>query len=146
MSEWFQAHQGVLEVLLGLSIATFVLSLIIIPILVARMPATYFLHREPPPGSWRSQHAVLRLVMVILKNLFGWLLVAAGIAMLVLPGQGVITILLGFSLVNFPGKRTLEIFIVQQPPVLKTINWMRTKARQLPLQLPSLQAGEGKRP
>ena len=60
----------------------------------------------------------------------------AGIAMLALPGQGILTILVGITLLNFPGKRRLELRIVRQRRVLRAINWMRAKAKRPPLVLP----------
>jgi hypothetical protein len=54
----------------------------------------------------------------------------AGIAMLVLPGQGVLTMLLGVMLMNFPGKYELERQIIQQPTILKALNWMRRRANR----------------
>jgi len=56
--------------------------------------------------------------------------------MLLLPGQGFITILIGIMLLNFPGKLSLELRIVQQPPVFRAINWMRARANQPSLQIP----------
>jgi hypothetical protein len=59
-----------------------------------------------------------------------------GLLMLVTPGQGVLTILVGVTLLDFPGKRALELWIVRQPAVLRVTNWMRAKAHREPLQLP----------
>jgi drug/metabolite transporter (DMT)-like permease len=73
----------------------------------------------------------------MLKNLLGIIFILAGVAMLILPGQGILTILLGIMLMNFPGKHTLERRIVQQPAVLRAINWMRTKANHPELKLPN---------
>jgi len=58
--------------------------------------------------------------------------------MLLLPGQGIITILIGIMMLNFPGKFTLEQRIVQQPNVLRAVNWMRTKADRPVLEVPKL--------
>jgi hypothetical protein len=69
----------------------------------------------------------------VLKNLIGFVLLAAGIAMLVLPGQGILTMLIGISLVDFPGKRQLERKLIGQPAVLNTINKVREKFGQPPL-------------
>lgn len=66
--------------------------------------------------------------------MLGSFLVLAGVVMLFTPGQGVLTLLLGLSLVDFPGKRTLERRIVQRPTVLKLVNHMRAKADRPPLQ------------
>ena len=60
----------------------------------------------------------------------------AGAAMLVLPGQGLLTLVIGLSLMNFPGKRRLIIRILRRPRVFRTINTMRDKARRPPLQWP----------
>jgi hypothetical protein len=71
------------------------------------------------------------------KNLLGLVFVLAGVAMLVLPGQGILTILIGLMLMNFPGKRGLEQRLVQQPSVWRAINWIRSKAHQPALEMPT---------
>jgi len=53
--------------------------------------------------------------------------------MLVLPGQGLLTILFGIALLDFPGKYRLERRIVSYPKVLNSINWIRKKANKKPL-------------
>jgi UPF0716 family protein affecting phage T7 exclusion len=71
------------------------------------------------------------------KNLLGILIVLVGVAMLLLPGQGILTILIGLMLLDFPGKQRLERRLVQQPSVWRAINWMRAKAHQPALELPT---------
>ena len=56
--------------------------------------------------------------------------------MLALPGQGLLTIFMGLMLMNFPGKRSLELRIIRIPSILKSVNWMRAKADHPPLNLP----------
>jgi len=119
------------------SVLTFLASLIVIPILVTRMRPDYFLSRQPSAESWIGQHSAVRAALYVLKNLCGLILVLAGAAMLVLPGQGVLTILVGVTLLNFPGKRRLELRIVRQRSVLRAINWMRARANRPPLILPA---------
>jgi len=58
--------------------------------------------------------------------------------MLLLPGQGLITILIGIMMLNFPGKLAMERRIVQQPTVLRAINWIRAKAARPVLQIHEL--------
>jgi hypothetical protein len=70
------------------------------------------------------------------KNLLGALLVLAGLAMLVLPGQGILTILLGLAFLDLPGKRRAELWLVSRPPVLAAVNRLRLRAGREPLQLP----------
>jgi len=62
------------------------------------------------------------------KNILGLVLVAAGVVMLFLPGQGLLTIFLGIVLMNFPGKYRLERYIVSRGPVLRGVNWIRRRA------------------
>jgi len=115
-----------------LSIAGFVGSLIAIPFILIRLPPHYFDERHP--RTWmENHHPVLRLTGLIVKNIIGTIFVLAGFAMLFLPGQGVLTMLIGVSLVDFPGKRRLERKLVGRPAVLKTINMMRAKFDRPPL-------------
>jgi hypothetical protein len=63
-------------------------------------------------------------------------LVVLGVAMLVLPGQGVLAILLGVMLGDFPGKLRLQQWILARPNVMKTLNWLRRKFKKPPLEKP----------
>ncbi|MGH7209722.1 MAG: PGPGW domain-containing protein [Nitrospiraceae bacterium] len=123
------------DVLLGLfmlSVVTFVVSLIGIPFLLVRLPPHYFDERHP--RTWmEAHHPVLRLVGLLVKNAVGVLLFLAGIAMIFLPGQGLLTMLIGISLLDFPGKRHWERRLIGQPAVLKTINKLREKFDRPPL-------------
>lgn len=117
------------------SVVMFAGTLMVIPWLVARIRPDYFLHPQPPPSTWLGRHPLLRLVLLLLKNLLGVVLIVAGLAMLVLPGQGILTLLFGLMLLNFPGKRRFEFWLVRQKGVLKSINWIRKKAKQPPLRV-----------
>jgi hypothetical protein len=55
--------------------------------------------------------------------------------MLILPGQGIITIFIGLILVDFPGKKRLLFYILRNPLVLSTINWIRKKNRKKDLKI-----------
>jgi len=127
------------EVLWGLfvlSIVGFIGSLIVIPFILVRLPPQYFDVRYP--RTWmKEHHPVLRWVGLILKNVVGVVFFLAGVAMLFLPGQGLLTMLIGLSLMDFPGKRRLESKLVGQPKVLKTINAMRQQFGQPPLTVAS---------
>jgi len=52
-----------------------------------------------------------------------------------IPGQGVLTILLGIMLLDLPGKRRLEQKILSKPRVLEKINRLRQKFSRPPLVL-----------
>ncbi len=123
------------EVLIGLTIASvvfFVGTLIAIPFILVRLPAHYFDERHP--RLWMpNHHPVLRFAGFAVKNAVGAVFLAVGIALLFLPGQGILTILLGVSLMDFPGKRYIERKIVGQPTVLTAINGLRAKYNKPPL-------------
>lgn len=135
--EWFAEHELVTWWMFVLSLILFLGSVVAMPLVLARMRADYFVHRDPPDTSWIGRHGLVRVVVLICKNLLGAVLVLAGLAMLVLPGQGLLTILVGVSLLDFPGKRRLELRIVERPRVLAAINWIRARAGSAPLILPS---------
>jgi hypothetical protein len=122
--------------LVGLSGALLIAGILLTPLLVARIPADYFIREEPPAAAWVARHPLLGALLRVLKNVLGALIFLAGILMLVLPGQGVMAILVGLTLVEFPGKRRLELGILRRGPVLKAINWIRAKAHRAPLLLP----------
>jgi hypothetical protein len=134
---WLRAHEAVLWWMGALSLLTFVGTLILIPLLVIRLPVDYFRRDRHQPQSHPRPHAVLHVSGLLVKNLLGFVFIVAGLIMLVLPGQGVLTILIGLTLMNFPGKHALERRIVQQPAVLRAINWIRAKAHQPALEFPA---------
>ena len=80
-----------------------------------------------------EQHPVVRAALLIGKNVFGLVFVLMGLAMLVLPGQGILTIVIGLVLIDFPGKYKLERWIVSRRAVLNSINWLRQRADRGPI-------------
>ncbi len=111
------------------SFIVFVVSLLLTPFLLGKIPQDYFIHT--------NQHKVEikhpgHLVVVIIRTLIGFVLLVAGIIMLVTPGQGVISILIGLFLMEFPGKRKLELKLINHEPTFKALNWLRSKANKPP--------------
>jgi hypothetical protein len=120
--------------LLGVGIASAalaVLSLLALPLLLARIPADYFHGRRRPPAPTGGARWFGR----VLKNVLGGALLLAGIAMLVLPGQGILTILAALVFLDFPGKRRFEQRLVARPHVLNAINRLRARTGHPPLEL-----------
>ncbi len=125
---------GTLLGALGLvGLVSLVASAVLLPFMVVRIPADYFRHPERRHEYPQDRHPALHHAIVILKNGLGVLLVLAGIAMLVLPGQGLLTLLIGVMLTDFPGKYRLEKRLIGQPGVLKAVNWLRARAGHPPL-------------
>ncbi len=135
MFEWTLDHQTILWTLGAASIVVFFGSLLAMPPLVVRIRADYFAHDERPPSRWAGQHPVVRQLLRIGKNVLGYVFMLAGIAMLVLPGQGLLTLLVGFLMLDFPGKYRFEKWLVRRRYVLRPINWLRRRAGRSPLQV-----------
>jgi len=135
MVQWIQIHENILWWLTAVSIVTFISTLVAVPLLVVKIPSDYFAHERRREALWADRHAAVRWMLVLAKNLLGYILIAAGIIMLVLPGQGMLTIVAGMMLLNFPGKFKLERWIASRNQVLQSINWVRRRAGQAPLVL-----------
>ncbi len=121
-----------LVTLTALSVVFFVGSLIAIPFILVRLPTDFFDTRVP--RRWmENHHPVLRLLGHLVKNVVGAIFLFAGFLMLFLPGQGVLTMLIGVTMLDFPGKRRMEAKMIGQPAVLSTINNMRQKFGKPPL-------------
>ncbi len=73
--------------------------------------------------------------MLLVKNLLGVAIVLLGIALLVLPGQGLLTILIGVVLIDFPGKYKFQRWLISREPVHKSANWLRKQGGKEPLSL-----------
>lgn len=105
--------------------------------LMAQLPADYFINDQR-----RREHhyldrfpAAVRPLLHLLRNLVGWVLVLIGLALLLLPGQGLLTILAGLVLMDFPGKYACERWLVRRPQVRDAINWLRRRRGAPPLKL-----------
>lgn len=109
-----------------LFLVTFTISLAIVSFIMVRIPADYF-QKDRPRDLWSDKHPAVRFLAVFAKNLLGVALVVLGILMSIpgVPGQGILTILLGIMLVDFPGKRNLEYKLVSRPQVRNAINKLR---------------------
>ena len=131
MTTWIQAHSAFLLTGLGvLSVVTFVASLVALPIIIARLPVDHFISQRARSLPWRRKSPLRRTVLVILRNLLGALLVLGGLLMLVLPGQGLLTIVIGLLMIDTPKKRAFQAWLLAWKPVNRGINWMRRKANQ----------------
>ena len=121
----------------GLSLLAVVGTIIGVPWVVTRLPHDYF--SRPRRAVWRdtADEPVFALVLGVLKNLLGALLVLLGLVMLVTPGQGLLTLLVGLLLMNFPGKYQMERWLVLRPGVLRGLNWLRGRRDQAPFDTPA---------
>lgn len=135
--DFLRDQEALLAWIGGLSILTLVISFFAVPFLVRRMPYDYFLEGGTKTEEMRQRHPLLRVLILILKNLIGGILLAGGILMLVTPGQGLLTMVIGLMLMDFPGKRSLEIRLIRIAPLNRAIGWIRERADKRPLELPN---------
>lgn len=135
MIEWIDAHSMLLWLSSAISFAVLVGSFFLVPFLVSRIRPDYFAHERRPDRSWINLSPPVRLLIHVGKNLLGTLLLVVGLAMLVLPGPGLITLLVGFFLLDFPGKYRFEKWLVEKKPVHRPINWLRQRSGRQPLVL-----------
>lgn len=130
MREWttelLSRHADLIGWLAIISIITFVISIVVIPLVISKLPAEYFLpsHRQHASSSFGLRSKSI----LVLKNILGAILVCAGFLMFFIPGQGLLTMIIGLGLMNFPGKYEMERKLVSRPAVLKSMNWIRNKA------------------
>lgn len=133
---WVFDNGALLGALGALGVASLLATVLLMPILAVRIPPDYFRHRRRLHDYVHDRHPVVHHAIVILKNTLGIGLILAGLAMLVLPGQGLLTLLIGLMLTDFPGKYALEKRLVGQPGVLRGVNWLRARAGHPPVLAP----------
>lgn len=133
MIRWIQSHRATILWIAGASILVFIASLIVVPLLIVRIPSDYFAQRRRHFKPRVGRRSPLRWALIVGKNLLGFVLVLAGFAMLFLPGQGMVAIFIGITLLDFPGKYRFERWVVSRGPVLRSINRLRKRAGRPPL-------------
>jgi hypothetical protein len=119
-----------------LALAVFLVSSVLVIFVLVKMPATYFLDPAPPALA-AGPHPALRWAIVIGKNLLGVVVTLLGVLLSLpgIPGPGLLLILIGMTLLNFPGKRRLERKLLERPRVWQAINSLRERFGKLPLVL-----------
>lgn len=133
--ELLHIYRNEFFILAWISLALLIVSIAIIPWIVIKIPEDYFHQHFRVRVSKKSDHPLIAQLLTGLKNVVGFIFVVLGILMLILPGQGILTILMGVFLMNFPGKYRFERKIVSLPRVLKSLNWIRAKANKPPLMI-----------
>lgn len=131
---WESLTWGKILLGVGLFLGSLLLSFLAIGIVMVKIPENYFSsHYQQdflPNSPW-----LVRWGAVIAKNIFGVFLICLGILLSLpgVPGQGILTILLGLIMLDIPGKRPLEARIIKRPTILAAINNLRAKYNKPPL-------------
>ncbi len=121
---------------LVLFLITFSLSLGLVSLILIKLPSDYFCSHYDR-RVWSGRAPTLRIAAAIGKNVLGTLLIILGIIMSLpgVPGQGLLTVLLGVMLVDFPGKNRLEQKLLHRPAIRNSIDKLRARFGKPPLQL-----------
>ena len=126
------------NVLIGtlIFIASFVINLAIVSAILVKLPADHF-SKKRKTKFWDGPRPALHAAKVIGKNILGVFLVMLGIVLSLpgVPGQGLLTILLGIMLLDFPGRHRLEQKLLSKPSIVNTINRLRERFGKPPLVL-----------
>ena len=129
INQWVADYQGYFILVGIISTIVFIVSIALMPYLLGLIDVHYFVNL---PERALPINSLPQLLLIIIKSVLGFVLLIAGIIMLLTPGQGVICILLALFLMEFPGKHKLELKLIHHQPTFKTLNWLRAKAGKPP--------------
>lgn len=131
----FSLSPGTLLLALVVWLAATAITLAVATLIVVRLPPTYFAEDDAQHAArvapWRSPRALA-------QNVFGLVLVVLGLVMSIpgIPGQGLLTVLIGLMLLDFPGRRKLEKSLARRPSILAAMNRIRARFGHPPLLRP----------
>ena len=131
LTDWVAAHPFATG---AIAIGSFVASIVVTIAVIVRLPADYFVGEASRPW-FPAQPAPVRVLLHVGRNLLGWSLIVLGVLMSVpgVPGQGILTILLGIMLADLPGKRRLERWLIARKAVHRAIDKIRARRGRPPL-------------
>src|SRR6056297_1550984 len=95
-THFFEANQALIIWLGSSSAFIFILTLAALPLIIIRIPQDYFIHKNR--NIIQLRHPLLRLLLLIIKNLWGYIFILVGVLLLFVPGQGLLTIFIGIML------------------------------------------------
>ena len=134
---WSSMNSDLLFLLGSLSLFILIISVFMMVLIISFLPEDYFKseNRNLISSVQNSRYPLLKLLVLITKNFFGVLLLLSGILMLVLPGQGILTIITGLVFIDYPGKYKFERKLLRQKGVINSINWIRSRLSRPPLKV-----------
>lgn len=132
---WSEGHRWVVWAVAVGSLGSLVLSGVLVTVILVQLPSDHYSRTRLAPAAIPNAGVVSLLtsgVVLVVRNVLGWIFVLAGIAMLVLPGQGLLSIIAGLVLIDFPGKRRFEHRLLASHVVRDAMNWLRRRAGKPP--------------
>ena len=134
---WSSMNSDLLFFLGSISVFVLIISVFMMVLIISFLPENYFKseNRNLISNVQNSRYPLLKFLILIIKNFFGILLLLSGILMLLLPGQGILTIITGLVFMDYPGKYKFERKLLRQKGVINSINWIRSRLSKPPLKV-----------
>ena len=139
---FFERHGDLLGWVAWGSLGLLMLSLLSLPVIAVLLPEDFLVRQaeaadpdapDPTPSPWARRHPAMRWTLRILKNLAGALLAVAGLAMLVLPGQGLLTLAVALLMLDVPGKQRVIRRLLRGPRLHRMLSGVRRRCGRPPL-------------
>lgn len=111
-------------------------SILIASAVIVRLPDDYLTREQPPESRLFPNRPFAKTVVALFRNACGLTIMGAGFVMLFVPGQGILFILIGLTLLSFPGKKKLVRWLLARPGVMDAMNRLRRRAQRPPLKAP----------
>ena len=114
--------------LLFVSALFFAGSLAIAWLLILRLPADYLFRPDTTNCHQKQTSNLFYFLRKLTQNCLGFALLMTGFVMLFTPGQGLLFILLGVTLMDLPYKHKITQHLARRKGILKIINRIRSKS------------------
>ena len=124
---WLENNSYILFYLGIISVLIFIFSIVGLRLFIIAIPSDYFINKKRV-SALRDNSILLWVFYKIFKNIIGYIFIAIGLLALVLPGQGILMILIGLMMSDYPKKFDLEKKIIKINTVRKGVNWIRVKS------------------
>jgi len=133
--QFMETHNELIIWVSSISFALFVGTLISIPFIIVKLPSDYFIKDKNLARRFCQNKPLLGVIIIGFKNIFGLIFLLMGFIMLFIPGQGILTMLIGYSMLDFLNKRKLIYKIARRPSIYNFINKTRKKYDKEPIRL-----------
>ena len=124
---WLENNSYILFYLGIISVLIFIFSIVGLRLFIIAIPSDYFINKKRV-SALRDSSILLWVFYKIFNNIIGYIFIAIGLLALVLPGQGILMILIGLMMSDYPKKFDLEKKIIKINTVRKGVNWIRIKS------------------
>lgn len=121
---------------IAISLGAAVLSFVVAVAIVVSWPPDRF-NRSGPAQVGQRRALPIRVLGLVAKNLAGVVLVLLGLIMAIpgVPGQGLLTAVIGITLLNLPGKLRVERRLLRIVALRRGINRLRARFHRPPLEV-----------